>query len=307
MTGAGTGELLFSHESEFAGSLVDADSDGTPDVFAVGRDPTISELSLENELQRLREGDSVWSTESVKTNFRGALSIEATVSSDVHPEIEKLVFNDGGTSIQPGVTSSARFFAGVQYPTGEALEAYLGCIPLEYSLEYEQGGMFSYSLSLAYADQEPNPSTDLSGATRVSTGTSVPFHGVDVQVEGSNIADLQSASLSISDIGRLQYGGSPTANRGVVANPQATLEVEAIFTEPSRLDLARGAADSSPPNRIDSVPGSMSASIDGSTVSTYEFEALKPDSHSWNNILSTDDTTDSVTFNVDGKNAVTVV
>lgn len=300
MTGAGTGELLFAHESEFAGSLVDADSDGTPDTFAVGRNPTIEELSLENQLERLREGDSVWSQESVKTNFEGSLNITATVSSDVHKEIEKLVWNNGGTSMQPGVTSSARFFAGVQYPTGEALEAYKGVIPVEYSLEYSQGEMVTYSLNMLYADQEPNPSTDLSAATRVSTGTSVPFHGVDLTVDGASVADLQSATLTISDIGRFQYGASPTANRGVVANPQASLDVEAVFTEPSRLDLARGAADSSPPDTLDSVTGSLALSVEGSTVSTYELASLKPDSHSWNNLLATDDATDQVTFHVNG-------
>ncbi|QRY26360.1 phage tail tube protein [Halobacterium sp. BOL4-2] len=299
MTGAGSGELLFAHEDSFAGSLVDADSDGTPDVFAVGRNPSIEELSIDNQLERLREGDSVWSQESVKTNFRGGLNITATVSNDVHKEIEKLVFNAGGTAMQPGLTSSARFFAGAQYPSGEALEAYRGVIPVEYSIEYSQGEMVTYSLDLLYADQEPT-STDLSGATRVSSGTSVPFHGVDLTVDGASVVDLQSATLTISDIGRFQYGASPTANRGVVANPQASLDVEAILTRPDLLDLARGAADSSPPDTLDSVTGSLALSAGGTTVSTYNLASLTPDSHSWNNLLATDDTTDQVQFHVNG-------
>jgi len=300
VTGAGSGELIFGHEGEFANSLVDSDSDGTPDLFAFGRNPSITELSLENQLQRLREADSVWSVESVKQNFQGAIGVEATVSADVHDEVEKVVFNDGGTAMKAGLASSARIFAGVQYPTGTAEEEYLGCIPLEYAINYEQGGMVTYSLSMAYADQKPDPTTDLSTATRVSDSSSVPFHGLELQVDGTTVADLQSAELSISDIARLQYGASPTANRGVIANPQAQLDVEALFTTPSRLDMARGAADSAPPDTLDSVTGTITISSEGQPVSTYNLAKLKPDTHSWNNVISTDDTADSTTFHVNG-------
>jgi hypothetical protein len=197
-------------------------------------------------------------------------------------------------------------FAGVDYPTGSATEKYLGCTPTEFSIEYEQEGMATFTLSLLYADQEPDPTEDLTTATRVADDTSVPWHGMDYQVDGTTVQDLQSASLSISDIARLQYGASPTANRGVIAAPSATLDVEAIFTAETRLDLARGASSSAPPDRLSSVTGTLTLSDSNGTVSTYNLSGLKPDTWSWNQILATEDTTDSVTFNITDDNAVSI-
>ena len=300
MTGAGAGELVAAREQDFAGALVDGD-DGVPDLFGVGRDPTLEELSLDNQLERLRTGNEVWSKESVKTNFEGAVSLSAVVSTDVHKQIEAIVFNDGGTGITSGLAASARIFVGASYLTGTAERELLGCIPLEYSIEWEQGGMVSYSLSLAYADEKPGSSADLTTATRATEGSSLPFHAATFAVDGTDIQDLQSATLSISDISRLQYGGSPTANRGVIANPQASLDVEAIFTTPSRTQLARGAPNGPPPDRLDSVTGSVTLEKpDGTTLSEYQLSALKPASYDWNNVLGTDDTTDPLSLNVDG-------
>lgn len=306
MTGAGTGELIFGHETGFMGDLVDADADGTPDLFAFGRNPSLTELDLQNQLEDLRNADSAWAIESIKGNFDGAVGVEAVVSADVHNEVESIVFNDGGTAISPGLAASARIFTGIQYPSGTADRELLGCIPLEYSIDYEQGGMVTYNLSMAYADEQPGSSVDLSTATRVSDGSSLPWHGFELAVDGTSVEDLQSASLSISDIARLQYGGSPTPNRGVIASPSATLDVEAIFTAPSRLDLARGATNSAPPDTLDSVSGTITLTVDGTQLSTYNLASLKPDQYSWQNVLATDDTLDSTTFSVTGQDAVTV-
>lgn len=308
MPGAGSGKLIIGHEQDFMGSLVDGDSDGNPDLYGAGRNDTITELDLENQLENLSRGDTAWDVESVKTNFEGAIGIEAEVSVDVHSDgIEPIVFNDGGTGITPGLASSARIFTGVQYPTGTCDRELLGCIPLEYSITYEQGSMVSYSLTLAYADEEPGGNVDLSTATRASDGSTVPHHGFQLDIDGTTLEDEQSVTLTLSDIARLQYGSSPTANRGVIASPSATLDVEATFTEPSRLELARGAANGAAADTLNSVPGTITlTSLGGTTVSTYNLSKLKPDSYSWSEVLSSENTTDSTTFNVTGQDAVTV-
>lgn len=302
MTGAGSGRLIFGHEGEFANSIVDSNSDGTPDLFAFGRDPTVSELSLDNALSDLREGDEVWAQESVKGNFEGAINVEAAVSADVHKEVEKIVWNDGGTAMQSGLANSARVFAGVDYFSGTQVEELLGCIPLSWDLNYNQGETLTYSLNMAYADQRPDPDTDLSTATEVSDGSTLPWHALDVTIDGTSVEDLQSLGLSLSEIARLQYGGSPTANRGVIAAPTAELSVNALFTTPNRLDIARGATDSAPPDTLDSVTGTITLTnpYDGSTLSTYNLAKLKPQSHSWNEIVSPDDSNDDTTFSVTG-------
>ena len=300
MTGAGTGTLVAAGEQSFMGSLV-----GDPDLFHLGRNPTITELSLSNQLQEMREGDEAWAVESVKQNFEGAISIEATVSEDVHTQVEdQLVLNSADT-IEPGLSTSGRIFAGVQYPSGTAEEEYLGCIPLSYDVNYEQGSNVTYSLSLAYADQKPDPSTDLTTATEVTDGSTVSFHGVTLDVDGTTVQDLQSATLSLSDLSRFQRGTSPTPTRGVTAAPSAELTVNALFTQPDRLDLARGDATGTPPDRLDSVPGSLGLAGPNGTLRTYNFDNLKPDTHNWNEIVATDDANDDTTFQVTGQPAVT--
>lgn len=306
MTGAGSGELVFGHEAEFMNGLVDSDSDGTPDLFAFGRDPTLTELDLQNQLENLREGQEVWDVESVKQNFEGAVGVEAVVSADVHNEVEKIVFNDGGTAIKPGLASSARIFAGVTYPTGTTNRVLYGCTPTEYSISYEQGGMVTFSLTMLYGDEEPSTNVDLTSATRVSDDTSVPFHGFQLDIDGTHVKDLQSAELALSEIARFQRGDSPTPNRAVIAAPSATLDAEAIYTGPSRLEIARGNSTGKLPDNVDSVPGTVTLTANGQTVSTYNLSGMSPDTYSWNEVLGTEDTTDSIQFNITDEQAVTI-
>ena len=301
MTGAGSGELLFCRETELAGSLVDADGESTPDSTGFGRDPSLTELDLQNQLERLRDDNSVWSVESVKQNFNGAVSVEATVAGDVHDEVEKFVFNDGGTAMQAGLANSIRIFTGVNFAGGSAERILKGAIPLSYDISYNQGEMVTYSLSMAYADEEPATSVDLSSANRPSEGESVAFHGFELQIDGGTVVeDLQSCTLSISEIARFQRGTSPTPNRGVIAAPSATLDATALFTTPSRLDIARGDATGGLPDTLDSVTGTITLTSQSGTVSTYNLNALKPDSYSWENVISTENTADTTTFNIDG-------
>jgi len=306
MTGAGSGTLVACSESSFMGPLADTDGDGNPDLFKLGRNPTITELSLSNQLQEMREGDAAWSVDSVKQNFEGSIALEGVVSADVLTQIEEDLVLNAADTIEPGLSTSGRIFAGVDYPTGQATEEYLGCIPLEYAINYEQGSNVTYSLTLAYADQKPDPTTDLTTATPVTDGSTVAFHGFDLSIDGTTVSDLQSATLSLSDLSRFQRGADPTPNRGVTAAPSATLDVDATFVEPTRLDLARGATDSAPPDTLDSVAGAITLTPpSGNVLRTYNLDSLKPDSHSWTEIVSTEDASDQTTFNISGTPAVT--
>lgn len=302
MTGAGSATLAFGHEQSLAGDLVDSDDDGTPEYYKVGRNPTVSELELSNTLQRMREGDSVEAVDSVAQNLEGAFAIEATVSKDVHGEIEKLVFNDAGSGFTSGLASSATFYTGVDYIGGTCERALAGCIPLEYSLDYEQDGMATFSLSMAYADESPNTSITPSNITGPSDGGDVPFHGWTLTVDGAHVVKLQSASLSISNIARYHWGDQRTSIDAVLAAPETTLDATAIFNGPSRLELAYGSADATEPqDSLSSVSGSIKLAVGGSTVSTYSLPKLKPDTYSWTDLINSDeDLTDETSFHVNG-------
>ncbi|WP_135852609.1 phage tail tube protein [Halorussus salinus] len=307
MTGAGTATVAFSHEQTLAGDLVDSDSDGNPDAFKTGRNPSVTELELSNALERMREDGAVEPVDSVATRLDGAVSVEAVVSKDVHGEVEKLVFNDAGSGFKSGRASSATFYLGLDFLSGTAERELSGCIPLEYSIDWENDGMVSYSLSMAYVDETTNTSITPTGITGPSDGNDVPFHGFSLSVDGASVSKLQSASLSISNIARFQWGDQRQPVDAVIENPETTLDVDAIFSGPSRMELAYGSAGASATeDSLSNVSGSIDLSAAGSAVSTYQLAKLKPDTYGWNDLVSSDtDTTDSTSFHVNG--GVTIV
>lgn len=307
MTGAGSGKLVLGHEQDFMGSLVDSDSDGTPDLFQAGRDDTIEDLEIDNQPVDLPKGDSVWDVNSREGNFAGTITISAAISADVHGDIEQLVFNDGGTGITSGLANSARVFVDADHLTGTANRELLGCVPQSYSIDWTQGEPVTYSLTLAFADENPDPSVGLTTATTASGGSTVMWSGGSLDIDGTTVEDMQSMSLSIEDIAELSYGASRFANHGVIRDPgTATLDVEAKFTSPSRLEFARGATDGIA-DTLEHRPATVTLeTADATAVSTYNLESTSPATQSWENVLASDDTTDNTTLNVTGENAVSI-
>jgi len=297
MTGAGSGSLAFGKEDTFMGSLT-----GGPDYWQFGRDEDITELSLDNQIERLREAEAVESVESVRQNFEGAVGISAVVSSDTFGDVEDLVFNDGGAGFVPGRPQSAKIYAGVDYLDGTTERALEGCIPTDFALSYEQGGLVRFSVSFIYATETPGTSITPASVTAVSSGTSAAFHDFSLDVDGATVTKLQSAELSISNISRFQYGATgPTPVDAVIAAPETELTTEAIYTGPSRLELALGSSDATAPeDRITPTTASLDLNVDGTAVSSYDLGDVKPATQSWADVIGEADTTESITFNADG-------
>ena len=190
------------------------------------------------------------------------------------------------------------------YLDGTAERELLGCTPVEYSVSYEQGGMTTYSLSMLYADETESASITPTDVTQVSDGSSVPFHGTTLTIDGVDVTKLQSATLSISNIARFQRGGETTPVDAVIAAPETTLDMSAIFSGPEkRLDLAYGGGGvSEPQDQLSSVSASLALTSKGGTsVATYSLPKLKPDSYSWADLIDAEtDLTEPTTFHVNG-------
>ncbi|WP_435175653.1 phage tail tube protein [Halorussus sp. AFM4] len=306
MTGAGTADLAFAKESSFLGSLVDSDADGTPEYFEPGKDPTLQELTLQRALQRQRDPSNVWSSQSVAQNLEGAFGIQFTMDDSRIGDVHDIVFNDAGTGLTSGLAASSRWFLGLDYLSGTAERVLKGVVPMDFTVEYSQGGQIRLNITFAYADEEYNTSITPS-SVQAANGASAQWHGMDLTIGGTTQVKEQSATLSISDMSRFQRGSEPIAVEAVVANPQATLDVTGIFSETNQMELAYGGSGQTTTSKtMSSVSGSMALSAAGATVTTYNFGQLKPNEYSWNELLGTEDTTEQVPFNIDGNPAVSI-
>ncbi|RLM39266.1 phage tail tube protein [Haloarcula sp. Atlit-120R] len=304
MPGAGSGNLAFGKETSFMESLADEDNDGNPDYWHFGRNPSLTELSLDNQLQRMRDAGVVENVESVKQAFEGAVGVEATISSDTFDDVEDIVFNDAGTSFTSGQAASSRIYAGVDYVGGTAERELIGCIPTEFTpINYTEGGLLTFSISFLYADENKSASITPSNVNSVSNATSAPDHALTLDIDGVTVTQLQSAQLSISSIARFIRGAAgPAPVDAVIAAPESTVETSAVFgsDSPSRLELAYGSADAtSPEDLVGGVSATLDVTVNGTQVSTYNL-TVTPASGSWENVISTENTEQSLTWNVDG-------
>lgn len=298
MTGAGSGSLAFVVEDSFD------TLPGTPQYYEFGRNVTVSELELANALQRTRAVGEVESVESIAQQLEGAFAVEAVVSNDVHDEVHNLIFNDAGTGFTPGAAPSGRVYAGLDYLSGTAERELQACIPLEYSVTYEEGSLVRYSLSMAYADEALNTSITPSSVTTVSEGSSVPYHGASLTIDSTAQGEyLQSATLSITGVSRFRRGAQRAPVDAVVGPCETSFDTSAIITGTDELELAYGAASSTAPQ--DTV-GGVSAALDiatagGTPVATYAMENATPNSHAWADLVTADtDTTESISWQVNG-------
>jgi len=306
MTGAGSSTAVIGTESGFK-SGVDADG-----FYHFGRNPSVTTLDLQNQLQRLSEAGAIQSVESVKGNFEGAFTVEATVNGGTHSKIKEIVFNDGGTGFTTGLAQSGEVVVGSEYidpgasTTGEKLRSLRGVIPTDYELTYEQGGMVTYTLTMLYATEED--ATAPSDVTTPTGGEDAAFHAVTLDIDGTTITDLQSATLSYSNLYRFQRGTPTEPIQAVLAKPEASLDVTAIFKGPDRqLDVAYGSQGATTPaDRLSSVTGEFDITVNGTAVSTHTLPQLKPDTYSWSDLINDGDTdhTEDVSYHVNGQVSV---
>ena len=303
MTGGGTASVAFAKESSFMGALVDDDdADSDPDYFAPGRNVQVQDVELSNALQRMREPDEVESVESIAQNLEGAFAVSAVVSADVHADVQDIIFNDAGAGFKKGLAATSRWFVGVDYYSGTAERELLGVTPLEYRVEYQQGGMVRYTLTAAYADEKRATSITPANIVQATDGSSVPHHGVTLTVDAAAQTKLQSATLSISNIARFQWGSERKALDAVIAAPQSTLDAEAIFSGSSQLEIAYGAAAATTPqDSLSSVTGSLELAASTGTVATFTLAKLKPDTYNWSDLVDAEnDMAESVNYHVNG-------
>jgi len=303
MTGAGSADFAFAKEQSLLGSLIG------PNFFEPFKDPTITELELDRALQRQRKPDAVFAVESVAQNLEGAFAVEGTVDSNRQSDVHDIVFTDPGGSVAltPGRAPSSRWYIGVDYLSGTAERVPKGCIPLDFQIQYQQGGSIRCAVTFAYADEEYNTSITPSSISEAN-GASAEFHSADFTVDGTLQSKEESVTFGVSNISRFQRGSDHIPVDAVIGPAEATLDLDTIITETDQLELGYGGSgQSSTSKTMSAVSGSVALSAAGSSITTYNLAGLKPATHAWNDVLSGDtDTTESVSLIAADEQAVSI-
>jgi hypothetical protein len=258
------------------------------------------------------EAGKIQSVESVKGQFEGSLSVSATINAATHDTIESCVFNDGGSGFTTGTAQSAQVIIGSQYldgaGTSDKLRALGGVFPTDYTIEYETGGMVTYSMDCIYATESDATMPDAANITEPAGGDDAAFHSFTLDIDGVTISDVRSASLSYTNLYSPRPGAEPEYLNATLARPEATLDATAVWDGPDRvLDLAYGSnGATTPAPRLDSVAGEVDVTVNGTQVTTHTLPKLTVDTYDWENIINDgeDDTQESYTFNVDGQVSV---
>lgn len=303
MTGAGSASLAFAKESSFGSLPAD------PTYYLPGRNPVVQNLSLQNQLARMRTPDNAEAVDSLAGNLEGAIAVSYAMSADTHEHVQDIVFNDGGTGFDgAGHATTSRWYLGVDYmdsvsTTATAERVLKSTIPLEYQLQYQQGtNTVQETLTMGYADEEKNTAITPGSITGPTDGNDVPFHGTSLTVDGATVEKLQSAQLSFSNLSRFHRDASRTAVDAVCGPVETSLDMAAIYSTNDYLEAAYGGdGATSPQDQLASVAGELEFDVDGTSVATYTLPKLKPDSYEWADLIAGDtDLTDPVTYHVNG-------
>ena len=299
MSGSGSSTVAFGKESAF-----NDDPANITEYYLPGRNTTVEEVELQRALERLSDPDAVEAIESIAGRIEGALSASWAVSADIHEHVRDIVFNAGGTGFTHGQAATSAWFLGLDHVGGTVERVATGVTPTEYSLSYDgDSNTVTASLTALYAGETKNAAitpTNITGPTEAST---VPFHGWSLDVDGTTISKLQSATLSISNIAQFITGPESRPVDAVIAQPETSLQFNAVVDGPDAIDRAYGGGGQSVSevqDDVGAVPGTMTLSEAGGTVASYDLPRVEPDTYGWADLVGSEATTEDVTAHVNG-------
>lgn len=288
MTGAGTTSVAWTREPSF-------NSDpSSPTYVYPGRNVNVTDLTLENALQRSRLPDDNEAIEAIAQQLEGAISVEFDL---VHPWMLTDVFvasptdpGDGTDewTMGSGQMPSSRWYIGVDVAGNVTERELMGVATTSLSVNISQGSPARVTQTMVYADEEPN--TSLTPGSVVG-GDESPyiFHGADFTLDSTTRKKMQSGTLDLTNGGALDRGWGRKAVDAVAGNADYSLSISKIVddTISDNLELAYGSSGATSPatdGQIDAVDGSITLTRgDGDTID-FALTGVRPNSLSWDNI-----------------------
>lgn len=294
MTGAGSGSAAWAPETSYLQG-VGAD----PIYYGFGSNIQAETAELSRNLLAILAPDDVEARDYLAQNLGGQLSLSWLLKND---DYHRLIFNDSATGWTNGLANSAEVYLGVDYVDGITERQIKGFAPATCQVAY-QGSTSAVRVTLtgAYGDEEHN--TAITPGSVQRAGDEVPGHGTTLELAQSDVGDrLQSATISMEQIARLQTGASQKPIDAVQGNVQTSLDMQAIYDGPDVYERALGGASAtSIQESVDQVTASLSFKAGGNTIASYNASAVAPDTYDWIDLVNNDaDLNESVTFRATG-------
>ena len=283
MTGAGSATVAYAVENAYGKLPAD------PTWRQPGIDITVSDLSVDQALERSRQPDEPTPAGSREGNWEGGLGLSWTLTD---ANFHDLVFADGGTALpnSPMRAPSSTWYLATELPDGTTEpRTPTGAIVIDAAINYQQGDDITVELTLLYGF-EPDDVTAPSDADiqQPAEADAYSWHGASFSVDGLNQPLMQSATLSLSGLARFRRGQSRHPYDAVVDAFEPSFSTDAIFTERDQLALAVDDVDTNSYEQVGAVAGEFALENGAGDTITYTLSELQPTSYEWSDLVAPD-------------------
>ena len=283
MSGAGSATAAYAVENAYGELPAD------PTWRQPGIDVAVTDLTVQQALERSRHPDSPLPQGSRPRDFEGGLGVEWTLTD---ANFHDLVFADGGTALptDPMRAPSATWYFATQLPDGTSEpRTPTGTIVTDAEVSYERASDIRVSLTMLYGF-EPDDVTAPSAADiqQPSDEDAFSYHGASFSVDGLNQPLMQSATISLAGLSRFRRGQGRHPYDAVTGAIEPAFSTDAIFSSRDQLAAAVNDVDDTDYEQIGKVPGSVTFENGLGDTIEYALSDLQPTSYSWADLIAPD-------------------
>ena len=290
MTGAGSATVAYAVENAYGELPAD------PTWIQPGLNVTVSELSVDQALSRIRTPDDPTPVGSRLGNFEGALGVSWDLTD---ANFHDLVFADGGTALpsSPTRAPSATWYLATELPDGTTEpRTPTGTIVPDASITYEQGEAIGVELTMLYGDEPDDVTAPTDSDIQTPSEADVySHHGASFSVDGLNQPLMSSSTLSLTGLARFRRGQDRHPYDAVADAIEPSLSIQSTFTERDQLELAR--AGGTPIESLDSADATLGFTNGAGDTIEYTVSDAAPTNYGWGDLVAPDtDLSESVEF-----------